>query len=548
MDLTKIKNCARIEKYGIMILLLFLIPLLATANTLLSADNGGQQDSPNIIIILADDLGYSDLGCYGGEISTPNLDQLAANGLRFTSFYSTGRCWPSRTSLMTGFYPHQTNSDPLRKEKELPSFANPLPAYLKPNGYSCYHSGKWHVRPSDEKVLGRNGQFDHSYQVRDYNRFFNPKLDELDDKPLPPVTRKDFYSTIETTSRALEFLEGHKNETPDSPFFLYLAYIAPHFPLHALEEDIALYRDRYKVGWDKIREERYQQISEMGLVKGDLPERMTDFVNRWGWDEERLRRVLGPGETKKNVHWVDLTEEEKAFQAEKMAIHAAMIHRMDMEIGRLLLWLEETGQLDNTLIMFASDNGASSEQLIRADGHDRDAAPGSAGSFLCLGPGWAWTANTPFRYSKAYVHEGGIASPLIVHWPQGIKDKGALRHTDGHLIDILPTLTAIVGGIPSGLLPADAPPLPGKNLLPAFKKDKIIKRDPLFFSHIGNQAIKKNGWKAVMVKGGNWELYHIDKDPTETRNLADTHSKRLQSLVNQWESMKAGFENDCNYE
>ncbi|MFA6173749.1 MAG: arylsulfatase, partial [Kiritimatiellales bacterium] len=495
---------------------------------------------PNIIFIMADDMGYSDAGCYGSEIQTPNLDRLAANGLRFTQFYNTARCWPSRTALMTGFYPQQTNTDPLDQKKSLPSFVRLLPEYLKPHGYRCYHSGKWHVRPGVEQVLAE-GHFDRSYHVRNYDRKFDSGKNELNDQPLPGAQPGSFEAT-EVADRALEFLNGHREKTPGQPFFLYMAFIDPHFPLQAPEADIAKYRGRYTAGWDQIRAERYARITSMGLVSGALPERETGFRNQWGWSTEKLKASLGPGETAANPLWKDLTAEEKEFQAEKMAIHAAMIDRMDQEIGRVVAWLEQTGQLDNTLILFASDNGASSEMMVRGGGHDRNAPMGSAKSFLCLGPGWACTANTPFRYSKGYVHEGGIASPFIVSWPAGIKDRGALRRTQGHMIDIVPTLAALVGGIPEGVRPADAPPLPGKNLLPAFAADVNVPRDELFFSHIGNQAISMDGWKAVMLKGGEWELYRQADDRSETHNLAAQYPERLNSMTQRWETLNKEFE------
>ncbi|MCF7864685.1 MAG: sulfatase-like hydrolase/transferase [Kiritimatiellales bacterium] len=500
---------------------------------------------PNIVFIMADDMGYSDAGCYGGEIQTPNLDRLAATGLRFAQFYNTARCWPSRTAFMTGYYPQQTHTDPLNRKATMPSFARPLPAYLKPYGYRCYHSGKWHVRPGVDEVLAQ-GLFDRSYDIHDYDRKFNPRSNRLDDQPLPPVTDPGFYEATEVANRALEFLQEHRQQTPDQPFFLYMAFIDPHFPLQAPAGDIAKYHDRYKEGWDAVRAERFARGSSMGLVNGSLPERETGFKNAWGWSTEKLKAAIGPGETADNPMWVDLTEEEKAFQSEKMAIHAAMVDRMDQEIGRVTAWLEKTGQLDNTLIFFASDNGASSEMMVRGDGHDRSAQPGSAKSFLCLGPGWACTANTPFRYSKGYVHEGGIATPFIVSWPAGIKDRGALRHTEGHLIDIVPTLAALVGGIPDGIRPADAPPLPGKNLLPAFAADVEIPREELFFSHIGNQAISKDGWKAVKTKNRDWELYRKTEDRTETHNLAAQYPERLQDLVQRWETLDAQFKAQAN--
>lgn len=515
---------------------------LGLALTSIAADQNPKLNSqPNIIFILADDMGYSDVGCYGGEIRTPVLDHLAENGIRFTQFYSAARCWPSRAALMTGFYPQQTNTDPPKSGVSMPSYVRLLPAYLKPNGYRCYHSGKWHVRPGVDKVVEKGG-FDRSYHVTDYNRYFTPRSAELDDKRIVPKLHPDFYTTTETVNYALDFLGQHQAQFSEQPFFLYLAFVSPHFPLQAPEEDIAKYRELYEVGWDQIRESRYDRMQSMGLVNGPLSARMPDFKN-WGasLSTEELKAVIGSGETATNTYWNSLTDEEKVFQAEKMAIHAAMVDRMDQEIGRLVSWLESTGELDNTLIFFASDNGASSEQIIRADGHDPSASPGSAGSFLCLGPGWACTANTPFRYSKGYVHEGGIASPLIVHWPAEIKDKGGIRHTQGHLIDILPTLADVAGGIPKGLRLSDAPPLPGRSLRAAFCADVEVDRKELFFSHMGNCAIRQGDWKAVKVNGGSWELYQTAQDRAETVNLFQSSPERLATMIYQWQTLNHDF-------
>lgn len=502
-----------------------------------------QAARPNIVFIMADDLGYSDLGCYGSEIETPVLDRLAENGLRFSTFYSYARCWPSRTALLTGFYPQQTNSDPLRQGAVLPSFVRPLPRHLKAQGYGCYHVGKWHVRPGSENPLEPGGAmdfgFDHSYNAFTWNNFFANFADRLDGERVPPAG-PEYYSTTETVTRALDFLQDHQTKDPGRPFFLYLAFLAPHFPLHAPEEDIERYHGRYDAGWDQVRQERYDQLVSMGLVNTPLSERMTDFTDG-PMTQNELKERIGPGETATNVHWVDLSDEEKEFQAKKMEIHAAMVDRMDREIGRLVSWLEQTGQLNNTLIMFASDNGASSEILIRGDGHDPEAPAGSAKSYLCLGPGWAATANTPFRYSKKFVYGGGIASPLIVHWPAGIKDRGAIRHTEAHIIDILPTLTAAAGGTASDLFPEDAPPLPGKNLLPAFSGENILREEGLFFAHLGTRAIRKEGWKTVRYGNNPWELYCMEEDRAETRDVAQQYPERLNSLINRWETLNTEF-------
>jgi arylsulfatase len=284
-------------------------------------------------------------------------------------------------------------------------------------------------------------------------------------------------------------------------------------------------------------------MTAMGLVSTPLSERMTGFTDG-PLTEEQVKERIGPGETTRNVLWADLSAEEKAYQAKKMEVHAAMIDRMDREIGHLVDWLKDAGRLDNTLILFASDNGASSEQLIRGNGHDRNARIGSAESFLCLGPGWACTANAPFRYSKKYVYEGGIASPLVVHWPAGIRDRGSIRSEPAHIVDLFPTLNAAAGGVPSDLAFQDAPPLPGANLLPAFSGAGVSREDGLFFAHLATRSIRKDGWKAVRYGNGPWELYSMEDDRAETRNLAAEHPEKLDELIREWEARNAEFLTD----
>lgn len=496
-----------------------------------------QAEQPNIVFILADDLGYSDLGCYGGEIETPNLNRLAEHGIRFSQFYNAARCWPSRTALITGYYPEQHEY-----KKEKPSYTRTLPYYLRTNGYHSCFSGKWHIKSGFDRIVEGAG-FDRAYETRNHNQYFLPGQAELDGQLITVESRPDYYETDTQVDYALEFLDEHEKQVSDKPFFLYLAFIAPHFPLQARPEDIDKYRSRYAAGWDVVRQERYQRLRDMGLVTSPLSARMTDFRNIVGGNmsEDELKNRIGPGETGRNILWQDLTAEEQAFQAQKMAIHAAMVDRMDQEIGRLISWLEKNGLFENTLILFASDNGASSETLIRGRGHNPSAPPGSAETFLCLGPGWACTANTPLRYSKGYVHEGGIGSPLIVHWPKEITDRGAIRHTPAHLVDILPTLAAASGGLKADLMPPEAPPFPGKNLLPAFKADIPIDRDALFFSHVGNEALRVGDWKIVHCRGGDWELYNMAEDRTETRNLAAEYPEKRREMIRHYQTLRTQY-------
>jgi len=511
-------------------------------------------DKPNFLIIVADDMGFSDVGCYGGEIATPNLDKLASGGLRFTQFYNTARCWPTRSSILTGYYAQQVRMDP--PKGLLPPWARLLPHYLKPLGYRCYHSGKWHV-PGAPKTVA-DGGFDHSYRLEDHNRYFSPQKHTEDDAPLAAVpSGSGYYATTAMADYAIKYLKEHASEHAHQPFFLYLAFIAPHFPLHALPEDIARYRDRYLVGWDAIREQRWKRMREMGLIACALSARQPDVLPRWNLAEAALRERIGPGEAARAVAWNELTKEQAQFQAVKMAIHAAMVDRMDREIGRVLDQVRAMGQFDNTLIFFLSDNGASAEQIIRGEGHDPSAPPGSARSFLCLGPGWSTASNTPLRMHKSWVHEGGIATPLIVHWPNGIAARGELRRDLGHVVDFAPTLLEVAGGKPS--LAPGAPPLPGKSLVPAFARDGAVTREFLFFDHIGNHALRMGDWKLVSAgagggppkggtpnsppKGGtpNWELYNLSADRCEMRNLAAEHPERVREMAEKWQALEIEF-------
>lgn len=486
---------------------------------------------PNFLVILADDMGYSDAGCYGGEIDTPNLDRLAANGLRFTQCYSTARCGPSRSSILTGRYAQQTASD-VMTPGNIPDWTRFAPQYLQPLGYRSYHSGKWHMR---FRPLAGAG-FEHSYTLMDQNRFFTPQSHLLDDEKLPAVKQGEgYYATVAIADHAVKFLKGHAAEHASDPFFFYLAFTSPHFPLHALREDIEHYKGRFTEGWDVARQRRYERMRKMGLVNCPLSPLEREMWPPWNTPAADLAAKIGPGEVPRAVPWASLTQEQKDFQRTKMAIHAAMITRMDREIGRVLDQLRAMGQLDNTVIVFVSDNGASAEQLIRADGHDPAAEPGSAASHLCLGPGWSSAANAPFRLHKSWVHEGGISSPCIVHWPAGIGDKGKLRHDACHLVDLLPTMIDLGGGKPATAVPAGSPPLAGVSLAAAFPKNGAVKREFLYFHHLENKAIRVGDWKLVSPGKGPWELYDLSKDRSEQRNLASAQPAKVEELANLWQ-------------
>jgi len=497
---------------------------------------------PNFVIIIADDLGYSDIGAYGGEIETPNLDRLASEGIRFTSFYNTGRCWPTRSAILTGYYPQQIRMDP--PKPPVPKWTRVLPHYFKPLGYRAYHSGKWHLNGAPLPI--KDGGFDRSYLSTDHNRFFSPKTSKLDDKPLPPVEESSgYYATTAIAQYGIDFLQEHAANHAGKPFLLYLAYISPHFPLHAIQEDIDKYRDRYLEGWDAVRERRLRRLRSSGIIQGGLPALEPDTVPHWNLSAEELRERIGPGEAAQAIPWNELTGEQRRFQATKMAIHAAMVDRVDQETGRVLQQLREMGVYDDTVIFFLSDNGASAEQIIRGDNHDKAAPPGSSQSYLCLGPGWSTAANTPFRRHKHWVHEGGISTPMIVKWVNGIPARGELRNTIGHVVDFLPTMLDLAGADPGATWNGEkVPALPGRSLAPAFAKDVAIERPYLFFSHQGNQALRVGKWKLVSAKsdGNVPELYDMSTDRSESEDLAKKDPERVRRMERQWEEIASTFE------
>ena len=497
---------------------------------------------PNIVFILADDMGYSDLGCYGGEIETPNLDALAEGGLRFTQFYNTTRCWPTRAALLTGYYAQQVRRDVLPGHcgggvTVRPEWAPLLPDLLEPAGYRSYHSGKWHI---DGKVL--DAGFDRSLDMRNDGNFFTAAGNAVNDQPIEPAADESgYYATTATVDHALDCLREHADAYPDRPFFHYIAFIAPHFPLHALPQDIARYRDRYLDGWHVMRQRRFARQREMGLVDTTLSDLEREVGPPYHFPE--ALRKLGPGEINRPLPWSELTEEQQRFQATKMAIHAAMVDRMDREIGRVIGQLKAMGAFRNTFIFFASDNGASAEIMVRHGGHDPEASPGSAATYLCLGPGFSSASNTPFRRHKTWVHEGGISTPLVVHWPEGIQTRGELRHTPGHVIDIVPTILDAIGiRKPASLGGRAVPDAPGRSLLGVFAEDRAIDREFLWWLHEGNRAVRAGDWKLVASKGDPWELYDLSTDRAEARNLAQDDPGKVKELEASWqrelESMK----------
>ncbi len=524
-----------INSYGMKNFILFLISLASS----LSAQNANQP-KPNIVLIIADDLGFSDLGCYGSEIKTPQLDALAKNGLRFTQFYNTARCWPTRSALLSGYYAQQIQRDALPEsfggaKASRPKWATLLPEMLKPAGYRSYFSGKWHI----DGLAGKAG-FDRSLIINNAGNFYSTKGMVKDDKPFEPQQTKDFFLTNYTASHALECLQEHAKDHAAKPFFHYIAFHAPHFPLQSPQEDIDLYKNTYVNGWEAMREARYKNLRAMGIVNTALSAVERHIGAPYPYPDDLKK--LGAGELNLPVEWKSLNDAQRQFQSTKMAIHAAMIDRMDREIGKIIAQLKSMGAYENTLILFCSDNGATAEVMVRHGGHDQNARLGSAETYLCLGAGFSNACNTPFRRHKTWVHEGGISSPLIAHWPVGIPAKGELRHTPAHVVDFVPTALALAGvNKPKTIDGVDVPPAPGKSLLPAFAKDVTVQRESLWWLHEGNKAVRVGDWKLVAAKNQPWELYNLSSDRAEQNNLAATMPAKVKDLSVIWQKQTDAF-------
>ena len=517
-----------------------------TGCSMMNGGNAGKGARPNFLLIIADDMGFSDAGCYGGEINTPNLNSLAAGGLRFTQHYSTGRCWPSRACILTGYYAQHIRRDALDgvKRGNRPEWAPLLPEYLKPLGYRSYHSGKWHI----DGMPIENG-FDRSYYLGDQDRFFSPQKHFEDDKELEAVNpRSGYYATTAIADHAVGCLKEHAEKCAEQPFFHYLAFTAPHFPLHALQKDIDRYSLIYRDGWDVIRGDRWKRMRKMGIVNCRLSEPDTDILPPNNLSETELKEKIGPGEAPKAISWESLTSAQKRFQATKMSIHAAMIDRIDQEIGRVIHQLKKMDAFDNTVIFFVSDNGASAEQIIRGDMHDTSVPLGSAKSYLCLGPGWSTASNSPFRLHKMWTTEGGISSPLIIHWSKGIPARGQLRGDPSHFIDMLPTILELAdGSLPKMLNDIPVPQKPGISLVPAFAREGAVKHNYLWWYHAGHPAIRIGDWKLVSKdKKKQWELYDLKHDRSEMNNLAERHPEKVTELSGKWNSIADQFRKDLS--
>jgi arylsulfatase len=506
---------------------------LSLLSTVAFAQNN-QTARPNIVIILADDMGYSDLGCFGGEINTPNINNLASEGLRFTNFYNCGRSWPSRSSMLTGYNYQSVRQSSENNRPE--GWSRAIPQYLSTVGYRSYHSGKWHVMELPKATA--DAGFNDSYYFA--NMFGNWDGKEyINEKPLVRSENNKFtFSTTEITNQGLRQLKEHQANYAKQPFFLYLAYTVPHFPLQASPEDIEKYKKMYLGGWDLMRESRLKRMKQLGVYNGKLS--ALEPRARWEYqDDSFLLGKYGDGEVFESGPWSALTKKQQEFQALKMAIHAAMVDKLDQEVGRVIAELKRTNQYDNTIIFVMSDNGASAEMMVRGRGHDQSAVPGSADTHLCLGPGFASASNTPFRRSKIWVHEGGVSTSLIVHYPQGIKAKNEIRRAPAHFIDILPTVIELSGVKMENVVDAGYPKLHGTSLVPEFISDKKALTHPLYFNHQGNKALIVGDWKIVTseIDKGVWSLYNLKKDRAEQHNLAKKQPELLKNMVQQFEKM-----------
>ena len=501
----------------------FVLPALVFALTAPLPAASSPAAKPNIIVILADDMGFSDIGCYGSEIPTPNIDRLAAGGLRFTQFYNTGRCCPTRASVLTGLYSHQAGIGHMVQDRGAPGYRGRLndscvtiAEVLRGAGYFTAMTGKWHVGQEQGVVPWERGFERHLtapaggfYQPGSPRAqlFLNGEKIANDDARLP----KNWYSTDLWTDFGLKFIDEAR--ASGKPFFLYLAHNAPHFPLQAPAEDIARFRGRYKQGWDKLRAERHARQKQLGLIDP-------------AW-------AISP-RTDTIKAWEALTPQEQDRFDHIMAVYAACVYHLDKSIGRLVDGLRERGALENTLLLFMSDNGGNAESgpSGRSEG-----APTDATSTWYCGESWANLENTPFRRYKHYNHEGGIATPLIVHWPAGIAGKGEFRTQPGHIIDIMATAVDVAGAkYPTTFQGHAILPMEGRSLVPAFA-NRPISRDALFWEHEGNAAVRVGDWKLVRRgRDGAWELYDLKSDRTELHNLAATQAARVKELAGKWEA------------
>ncbi|MBL8235858.1 MAG: arylsulfatase [Bryobacterales bacterium] len=499
---------------------------------------------PNIVLIMADDMGYSDIGPYGSEIPTPNLDSLARNGLRFTQFYNTARCCPTRASLLTGLYPHQAGIGHMMVDNNRPGYRGDLnktsvtiAEVLRSAGYRTAMCGKWHVTP--QTADNHNWPLQRGFEkyfgtISGAGSFWDPSHLTRDNTPIKP-DKKDFYYTDEIGTNAAQYIDELTGK--GDPIFLYVAFTAPHWPMHAPEATIAKYKDRYKAGWDALRAERHARMKKLGVVK-----------TKW---------ELSPRDPE-IPKWDDIPN--KDWHIRRMAVYAAMIDHLDQNIGKIVAKLKAKNQLDNTLIFFLADNGGCAEGMAPRSGtdsnpntsirpvttrdgrpvqvgNDPSVMPGAADTYQSYGPEWAHASNTPFRLYKHFVHEGGISSPLIIHWPKGVKTKNSITDQPGHLIDLMATCVDVAGAkYPAEYKGEKITPLEGKPLTPIFEGRQRPAHEAIYWEHEGNQAIRMANWKLVKRHGAEWELYDLENDRTELNNLAAKDHSRVQMMSAKWQA------------
>lgn len=497
---------------------------------------GASPKRPNIIIMMADDMGFSDLGCYGGEIKTPNIDALAAGGVRFTQFYNTARCCPTRASLLTGLYPHQAGIGHMMGDYGKPGYQGDLSRQavtiaevLKTAGYRTAMSGKWHVTPVNGKQHNWPLQrgFDRFFgTIHGAGSFYDPGSLAFGNEFIKP--QGEFFYTDEIGTHANRFID----EFAGQPFFLYVPFTSPHWPLHAVASDIAKYKGRYKDGWDALRAERHARQLQLGIVDKKWP--------------------LSPRDEKVPA-WKNAPEKE--WEQQRMEVYAAQIDRMDQNVGRIVAKLREKGIEKDTLILFLADNGGCAEEIARAltpnpsipmetrdgrkvrRGNIPTIAPGGPDTYQSYGIGWANASNTPFRTYKHWVHEGGISSPLIAHWPAAITKRNTINSSPGHLIDLMATCVDVAGAqYPATFAGNKITPLEGLSLRPAWEKGKRAGHGEIFWEHEGNRAVRQGKWKLVAKHAEPWELYDLAADRSELNNLATAQPAKAAELQAKYEA------------
>jgi arylsulfatase A-like enzyme len=495
---------------------------------------------PNIILVMADDMGFSDIGCYGSEIDTPNLNQLAGEGLRFHQFYNCARCCPTRASLMTGLYPHQAGFGLMTDDLGSPAYRGDLSdrcvtiaEALRLGGYRTAMSGKWHLTPA-ELNSQHNWPLQRGFEkyfgtIEGSGSYFDPVTLARDNSPIRAT--KDFYYTDAIADNAVQYLESFGRG--ESPFFMYVAFTSPHWPLHALAGEIAKYRDRYRGGWDALREERHKRMIEMGVVDKQWP--------------------LSPRDPRVPP-WTVAPHQD--WESMRMAVYAAQIDRMDQGIGRILTKVRNLGIEENTLILFLSDNGGNLEEITKSwkghlfipqvtfdgrliqVGNEPSVMPGTEDTFESYGIPWANTSNTPFRRYKHYTHEGGISTPLIAHWPAVISRGNSWTHQTGHVMDVMATCLDVTGiEYPHTYQGREITPLEGKSLAPIFRAGEREGHDAIFWEHEGNSAVRQGKWKLVSAYPDYWELHDMEADRTELHDLAagePERVRRMAALYEQW--------------